>query len=642
MKRNHPLASLVEQPLPRLAIIAVGLLAGLAPLLVAADSQPASAPTTTSTPATAASQPAVRRYDINDMVPPQRNFSGPVLDLAGAASATATATTTATTATAITPATTAPATTQSATGIANPYGWAAPVIEWSATSAPTTIPATMAADLIIFADRNPATSTAAATDTQPETQPATASAPSTSTAPDTQAVPRSEGPSIPALWAEIRFAELGPRVAAARQALVKRLKELPVACRLAYAESLIDPNAETATNVAAFELFDQAWGSDWLKPAWIRSIVNDPARAPSRQILVMLTYQQMGDRCASPTSQPTTGQAANRKEMFELAIDYLRSEVGRQAGASMPTSESAEAYNQQRLAVAMMQPVLTCVQRQRQSDAYATVWDAIGDLARQDKAPPMLRAYLNGWTAIRRSAYRETDNVDAALLALGHWDATVRWRAAARLAKQMELEAAAKSPVPAGKNTYTRLLPYLDDRREEVKAAAAMALSFNPAAGDDQLIQKLTSMLLKERSIMVQQAAASALMARSAQAKGAINPLLDIFEDSRPGRRRTELLLTVLANLAPQADDHQGWRMAQLAIGELPGAPHAALELLAALGNQGLLVKTAQIGPAREAVNAYLKTADRANRQYIERHVMPALGSGPATSPTSAQATEKP
>jgi hypothetical protein len=150
-------------------------------------------------------------------------------------------------------------------------------------------------------------------------------------------------------------------------------------------------------------------------------------------------------------------------------------------------------------------------------------------------------------------------------------------------------------------------------------------------------------------SPLAQQAAATALRARHDLAKPSIDLLLERLA-GRLERRRAMYVMEVLAGTVAQASPSQAQRMIELSMDRLPWVSHGAMELLAALGNQGLLKGEVRTG-ALAAVRKRQASADRLERQFIDRHVLPALrrlsttwpnsqpASEPATAPTSRPAS---
>ena len=133
-------------------------------------------------------------------------------------------------------------------------------------------------------------------------------------------------------------------------------------------------------------------------------------------------------------------------------------------------------------------------------------------------------------------------------------------------------------------------------------------------------------MLLTDRGVVPQAAASAALAARADQAGPAISPLIDAFAPA-PGKRlpkpkRTGSILSALAALAGQATTAQKDAMLSLALQELQAAPGGALELLKGLGPSA--------SAALPRIREYRAEAERFDRQYIDRHVLPAIKFGKA------------
>ena len=132
---------------------------------------------------------------------------------------------------------------------------------------------------------------------------------------------------------------------------------------------------------------------------------------------------------------------------------------------------------------------------------------------------------------------------------------------------------------------------------------------------------KLVEILRQDRGVIVQEAASAALTAHAAHAKQALPALLEAFDPDkqsvRPGRMRTNSILTALAALEAHANAGQKQQMLQLAVSKLSFAPGGSLRVLRSLGPE-----------ARQAVpqvTAYRRTANRFQCNYIDRHVLPAI-----------------
>ena len=127
----------------------------------------------------------------------------------------------------------------------------------------------------------------------------------------------------------------------------------------------------------------------------------------------------------------------------------------------------------------------------------------------------------------------------------------------------------------------------------------------------------MVRMLLHDRSVIVQAAAAQTLAARANSAGSAIDPLLKALRTRRAGPKRINSILTALSYLAGKADETQKNRLLVVAMGKLVVAPRGALKVFKALG--------AEAKPAVEIIKSYRGLADRFDRHYIDRHVLPAI-----------------
>ena len=126
-------------------------------------------------------------------------------------------------------------------------------------------------------------------------------------------------------------------------------------------------------------------------------------------------------------------------------------------------------------------------------------------------------------------------------------------------------------------------------------------------------------MVLADRGVVAQAAAAETIAVRAAQAAGAIEPLLGAFTTRvpRPGRKRTGSILRALSSLAIHANASQKARMLRLAVEKLQLAPRGALAVLRALGPAA--------SRALPIIREFSKKAYRFERHYIQKHVLPAI-----------------
>ena len=440
------------------------------------------------------------------------------------------------------------------------------------------------------------------------------------------------------------------------------LKDLPNEQRIAGALAMLDEQADAAVHEAAWEAQTAAWGADWLRPADLRELLSGgtipataAASAPAARlaaqtrVLLELAYERMGEG-SSAQSQPYEPTRRQREMMF-IALAALGPVAGSTTtsatAATAPTMGDAD----QRLLVRLLASTIACSRRWERDGLQRQLWEAMAPASNLEAQGPMLAKTLDGWVRLHRSPQEPTDGVAAAIEALGHWEPTVRMRAAAFLAHRMSVEWQREGPAPrpGWRSTASRLAPCLDDSRDEVRAAAATAFGLSTAAGPQDLGPTLAHLLLMDPSAQVQQAAATALRARHDLAKPSIDLLLERLA-GRLERRRAMYVMEVLAGTVAQASPSQAQRMIELAMDRLPWVSHGAMKLLAALGNQGVLKGEVRTG-ALAAVRKRQASADRLERQFIDRHVLPAMrrlsttwpnsqpASEPATAPTSGPAS---
>lgn len=448
---------------------------------------------------------------------------------------------------------------------------------------------------------------------------------------------------IPRVWRQVRMAPAGPELRAALADLARLLKALPEGARLDIALTLLDEQAETPANQAAWEAMTAAWGPEWIHVDDLRrmllggsfpattSVPESIRAAQSARLLLRIVYERMceGSRAQTQPIAPSPRQ----EEMVKLLLGYLAA-LGTLSTAASSPANKAISEGDQRLLMHLLESAVTCSRQWEREGLRGQLWQTLTPSRSLEHTAPMLAQAMEGWAAIGRCPQEPTEGVAAAMLYLGHWNSTVRLRAAAFLSRQMNLEQARmarSAPKPNQLMIAQRLQSLLADDRDAIRAAAAMAFGMSTAPGPKDLGSALARMLLADPAAPVQQAAAAALRARADLGKGAIDLLLDRLA-AKVERRRAQYILQTLASLVPQASPAQARRMTDLAMDRLPRVPRGAMDLLAALGNQRLLTDLARTA-ALAAVREHLASADRLERQWIERHVLPALRRLASTRP---------
>jgi len=406
-----------------------------------------------------------------------------------------------------------------------------------------------------------------------------------------------------ATWREMRKAEVdSPGFAAARSRLAELIAQVPRSARAAAATALMDRYAPDNVNAAAIAMF----GRDPFDIAEIRRIVLNARRSPPQRVLVR-TYYIL---CRKEYRNCQVGPAG-RAGLLNLLGEHLEALAGGKTG-----------YGEQRLLIHLCSSMLSRYAGQG-GGPVANFIGAMRTYAASAGKSDALAAAIRGWLELIDAPVRTFSSPRDAIRVLGHWDGLARLEASAHLARIMASKAKVRDEVWS----------LLADIRDETRAAAAMTFARAGGVETDKVVDQLVRMLLADRGVVVQSAAAVALSARADQASRAIRPLLDAFtpaspQSARPARRRwhgprtkrTDSILRVLASLAGQATRPQRAEMVRLAVEKLDIAPRGALALLKGLGPAA--------NGALADVLAYRARADRDERHYIDRHVIPAIRLG--------------
>ncbi len=400
-------------------------------------------------------------------------------------------------------------------------------------------------------------------------------------------------------WQTVRRAEVdSAEFVRASERLGEIVSQLPPLQRLEAAAALMDRYASENVNAAALELF----GRDVSDVDEIRRILFDDVRSFRHRVLLR-TYFSL---CRDEYRAPQLSEQA-QLTMVVLLTERIESLTGKRVG-----------YGEQRLLTHLSESLLS-----RYAEAAEThhqvVWllKAMDTYALAAPEGDTFAASVGGWLELRSNPLASLEganfaSVDGAVASLGHWDPLVRWKAAYYLGRQARRQSEVVEAVWAA----------LADPRDEVRAAAITVFAIAVDIEPKRVVEKLVEILTRDWGVTVQSAASVALSARADQAKQAVEPLLEAFEFKRgrylPGNRRTNSILMALARLANRASKEQREKMLELAVAKLPEAPEGALRLLKALG------PTAKSAAAK--VKLYRRNAYRFERQYIDRHVLPAMG----------------
>jgi len=391
------------------------------------------------------------------------------------------------------------------------------------------------------------------------------------------------------LWHRMRHVVPGSGPHDEARAELKALIERTAAgdrCRLAAA--LMDRQAPQETNAAALALF----GPDALPADDVARLLADERRGWAARTLLKTYYQFL----AGPGA-PDALSAEMRRALLERLAARLEGLASARPG-----------YGEQRLVAHLCSSTLQfCARRDARGPAVRRFVESLEAYAQAAPRGQPLGEAVRGWLALRRQDEAPVGDVSTALVALGHWDAVTRWKAARLLGQRAQ-----KDP-----DALQQAWALLDDPRDEVRAAAARVFVFAAPVRAGLVVPRVVRILRQDRGVVVQAAAAEVIGTYAQQAAGAVEPLLAALEQGRPGRKRTSSLLRALAHLAPHAEREQLLRIRDAATKHLGRAPDGALAALQVLGP----VARASVGE----VLAFRESADRLLRRHIDEHVLPAI-----------------
>jgi len=355
------------------------------------------------------------------------------------------------------------------------------------------------------------------------------------------------------------------------------------------ATAMMTRRPRPGVNEAALRMF----GPDPFEPADIQRLLSDPQRSFQQRELIKACFAEC---------RPAGSGSLMSEKVRRGLVGVLADRLGRLAGTPMH-------YGEQRLFVHLISAVLgrcpagseapECVRLVKSLEQYA------------DKAAPTdtLGAAIPVWLDLRKSPVARVATFSEAARLLGHWGPLYRLKASAWLGERVGSDDKAAMVV----------LAMLDDIRDEARAEAARVFSYARDYKPDTVVPKLVALVTQDISTVVQSAAAEALCARAPQAAGQIEPLLAVLNSParRLGSHRTDCILSVLARLAPLAAASQKAPMLDVAVRRLRSSPNGALALLEALGPDA--------ADALDAIKDYRESADRFQKAYIDRHVLPAI-----------------
>jgi len=394
-----------------------------------------------------------------------------------------------------------------------------------------------------------------------------------------------------ALWRQMRCAE--PDTAefkGARWKLTALIGTTAKARHVAMATAMMDRTARAGVNESAIELF----GRDPFDVADIQRMLGDPQRSFEQRELLKTYYCQC---------RPEATASLLSEDLRKRLVAVLAERLSKLAGEPIH-------YGEQRLFVHLIAAVLGRYPAgMDKAPEGEQLVKALVTYAEQADRTDTLAAAIPVWLDLRRNPVAKIRGFGEATRLLGHWDPLERLKAAAWLGDRVESDEKGAQVV----------LAMLDDIRDEARAEAARVFSFASGYKPRIIVPKMVALVTEDISTVVQTAAAEALIARAKQAAGQVEPLLAVLTSPsrRLGSNRTSCILRVLAKLADLAAPGQKAKMVKIATLRLRTSPDGALALLEALGPDA--------ASALEAINEYRSSADRFQKAYIDRHVLPAI-----------------
>lgn len=391
-------------------------------------------------------------------------------------------------------------------------------------------------------------------------------------------------------WSMIRRFDVdSAEFAGARGQLAKMISALAQKDRIVAATAMMDPDADDHVNTAALRFF----GPDPLSLKDIRGILWNTRRTRSERVLLRTFYSFFrGEYRESPLSEPV------RRQLVGFVLGRVERLTGRSPG-----------YGEERLLTHLTASILSrYAYKADKQDDIRKLMTCLGRHAQLGATSDGLAAAIRGWETLIEAGKGVPLDDAHALAQLGHWSPLKRLEAVQYLAGRIGTDRA----------LLRRVWALLRDPRDEPRAAAVQVFAVAPNAGPADVGMRLLPLLTVDRGTMVQEAAADALIVRIDQLNGATERLLEVFRKRKPGRKRTGHILMVLSHLSSgEVGETQRKHMLALAIAKLDLAPQGALALFKSLGPKA--------SPALRAIIAYHSNAPRRDRDYIDRHVMPAI-----------------
>jgi hypothetical protein len=394
-----------------------------------------------------------------------------------------------------------------------------------------------------------------------------------------------------ALWKQMRAADIGSADhKAAKWKLTALLGTMPVAKRTAVATAMMDRQADPAVNAAALELF----GTNPLPLSDVQRILWDSQRTFAQRELLKTYYS-----LCRPEAKGSLLSEATRRQLVAALAERLDNLAG-----------TPVHYGEQRLFVHVCSSLLTRYGRRGKEVPQAqALTKALEKYAEKAGKEDRLGAAIPRWLDLLALPDASIGTFSKAVQVLGHWEPVARLKAASYLAELIATDDKAGLVV----------LSAMADPRDEIRAGATRVFGFARSYRPEAVVPKLMAALTKDSSVVVQAAAADALIARSDQIRAEVAALLGVLTSParRLGSKRTSSMLRVLARLIDYATEKEKAQLLRLARLRLRTSSDGALAVLEAMGSAA--------APAVPDIRDYRDVADRSRRNYIDRHVLPAI-----------------
>lgn len=397
------------------------------------------------------------------------------------------------------------------------------------------------------------------------------------------------------LWGRLQKVELkSTEYRDARRRLTSLLEQLNPIAKTEAAAAMMRRNAPEWVNPSALKY---VVGLKNIDLNTLETMINNPERSWPERILVRTYYRFLGPE------YDTEMEERRRRTMVSI--------LARRIGKLAKTKEVG--YGEQRLLYHMLQPAL-CRYGGKQANIQEVgeLYGAMKSYISMERAPGDTVGHtMKAWVTMPPDIDIDK-GLSEALRGLGHWSPIVRRKAAAWLGRNL-----------ATAEIMAAVFKKLKDPRDEVRAAAARVFSFAPKMKSMRIINNMVKLLITDRGVTVQKAAADALITHSdTDDPGVvIDTLVQTLKERKPapGPKRTTSILTALSyfvDLDTPANTKR--ELVEIGANYLSFAPVGALNILESLGRAAK--------PAVPNIKEYRdEKADRITRRWINSNVLWAI-----------------